>query len=127
MRPRPFPNRAVLTIGFVIGLVATFLVADMTAVNAAQIISGNNSSVRVEVTKGTLVKLREPADTVFVADPEICDIQVKSPRLVYLMGKKPGQTTLFAVGAGDQVPRQHRCHGDPQSDTPQFRDKEALS
>jgi pilus assembly protein CpaC len=75
----------------------------MTTANAAQIISGNNSSVRVEATKGSLVRLREAADTVFVADPEICDVQVKSPRLVYLLGKKPGQTTLFAVGAGDQV------------------------
>jgi pilus assembly protein CpaC len=40
---------------------------------------------------------------VFVADPEVCDIQVKSPRLVYLMGKKPGQTTLYAVDENERV------------------------
>jgi pilus assembly protein CpaC len=40
---------------------------------------------------------------VFVADPKIADIQVKSPHLVYVFGKKPGQTTLFAVGARENV------------------------
>jgi pilus assembly protein CpaC len=41
--------------------------------------------------------------TVFVADPEVCDIQMESPRLVYLMGKRPGQTTLYAVDTNEAV------------------------
>jgi len=71
--------------------------------DAAQIVNGNAESVRVESSKGSLVRLNAPANTVFVSDPEVCDIQVKSPTLVYLLGKKPGQTTLFAVGNNDRV------------------------
>jgi pilus assembly protein CpaC len=40
---------------------------------------------------------------VFVADPKIADIQVKSPHLVYLLGKQPGETTLIAVDEKEQV------------------------
>jgi pilus assembly protein CpaC len=71
--------------------------------HAGDIVPGQKSTLRVEVNKGSLVRLPEAATTVFVADPEVCDIQVKSPRLVYLLGKKPGQTTLYAVGSGERV------------------------
>jgi pilus assembly protein CpaC len=49
------------------------------------------------------VRLERPVNSVFVADPEIADVQVKSPRLVYVFGKKPGETTMFAVDSNDQV------------------------
>ncbi|MCP5365589.1 MAG: type II and III secretion system protein family protein [Hyphomicrobiales bacterium] len=70
---------------------------------AADMIPGSRSSVTVEVNKGTVVRLSRPASTVFVADPEVCDIQMKSPRLVYLLGKRSGQTTLFAVDGAENV------------------------
>ncbi|MGF1641298.1 MAG: type II and III secretion system protein family protein [Rhodospirillales bacterium] len=83
-------------------LVLTCVVA-VAAVQAGEVVGGQKGSLRVEVNKGSLVRLDRPAATVFVADPEVCDIQVKSPRLVYLLGKKPGQTTLYAVDAGENV------------------------
>ena len=84
-------------------MVAALMLIAVIPADAAKIINGNAPSVRVEANKGSLVRLNAPANTVFVSDPEICDIQVKSPTLVYLMGKKPGQTTLFAVGENDRV------------------------
>ena len=39
----------------------------------------------------------------FIADPTIADIQVKSPRLVYILGKQSGETSLFAVDADEHV------------------------
>jgi pilus assembly protein CpaC len=90
--------------GAVRALAVMVVVAAATATaSAGDIVPGQKSSLRVEVGKGSLVRLSEPATTVFVADPEVCDIQVKSPRLVYLMGKKPGRTTLYAVGSGERV------------------------
>jgi pilus assembly protein CpaC len=68
----------------------------------AGVVDGS-SGVVLESNKGTVLRLSRPAVTVFVADPDICDIQVKSPRLVYLMGKKPGQTTLYAVDAHEAL------------------------
>ena len=103
MRPRPHPSTP-RSIGSVAGLFAALLLfIAATSADAAQIVNGSASSVTVEANKGSLVRLAAPANTVFIADPEICDIQVKSPKLVYLLGKKPGQTTLFAVGEDDQV------------------------
>ena len=71
--------------------------------SAAPVGQPADQALSLEVNKGTVVRLRGPASTVFVADPEICDIQMKSPRLVYLMGKKPGQTTMVAADANENV------------------------
>jgi pilus assembly protein CpaC len=70
---------------------------------APKIVTAAGAPLMVDVGKGQLVTLDRPATTVFVADPEIADVQVKSPSLIYLFGKKGGETTLFAVGENDQV------------------------
>jgi pilus assembly protein CpaC len=70
-----------------------------TSAGAAETINGSGSRLKVEVDKGTMVRLSGPASTVFVANPAIADIQVKSPTVIYLFGKAPGETTLFAVNA----------------------------
>ena len=57
----------------------------------------------LEAKKGRLMRLAKPAATVFVADPRIADIQVKSPTLIYVFGKKAGETTLFAVDKDDKI------------------------
>jgi pilus assembly protein CpaC len=55
------------------------------------------------VDKGRLMRLPGPATAVFLAQPGIADVQVKSPTMLYVYGAKAGETTLYAVGAGDQV------------------------
>jgi pilus assembly protein CpaC len=42
--------------------------------------------------------LPQPATSVFVADPTIAGVQVPSDRQIFVFGKKPGQTTLYALG-----------------------------
>ena len=39
----------------------------------------------------------------FIANPDVADVQVKSPSLIYLTAKAPGQTALYAVDAEDRV------------------------
>ena len=53
--------------------------------------------------KGTAIKLPGPASTVFVAAPDIADVQVKSPSMIYVFAKKPGDTVLYAVDDQDRV------------------------
>jgi pilus assembly protein CpaC len=59
--------------------------------------------ITLEVNKGTLIRLAGPAATVFVANPDIADVQVKSPTLVYISAKAPGETVIYAVDASDSV------------------------
>ncbi|MHA1572181.1 MAG: pilus assembly protein N-terminal domain-containing protein, partial [Alphaproteobacteria bacterium] len=66
-------------------------------------IVGGGRLLPIEVNKGRLIRIRRPAATVFIADPAIADIQIKSPTLLYVFGKKAGETTLFAVDAKDRV------------------------
>ncbi len=55
----------------------------------------------VEVSKGKLVRLGSPASAVIAADPNVADVQVVSPSLVYINGKTVGETTVFAVDSHD--------------------------
>jgi pilus assembly protein CpaC len=74
-----------------------------TAIAAATVIAPASARIDLEISKGRLVRLDHPAASVFIADPDIADIQVKSPNLVYVIGKSAGETTLFAVGEGDEI------------------------
>jgi len=57
----------------------------------------------IEVGKGTLIRFKEPVKNVFIANPDVADIKVKSPTLVYVFGKQQGETNLYAVTGNDRV------------------------
>jgi pilus assembly protein CpaC len=63
-----------------------------------------SSPIEIEAGTGELVHLPEPATKVFIADPEVADVQVSSDTTVFLVARKPGSTTLIAVnGAGREI------------------------
>jgi pilus assembly protein CpaC len=66
-------------------------------------VGANGAPIVLEVNKGTLIRLSAPAATVFIANPDIADVQVKSPSLIYLSAKSPGETVIYAVDATDSV------------------------
>jgi Flp pilus assembly secretin CpaC len=51
----------------------------------------------VIVDKGHILKLAQDADVVLVAQPEIANAVIESPRLIFILGKKPGETNLFVM------------------------------
>lgn len=55
------------------------------------------------VGNGTLVRLDRPAAKVFVADPEVADVQVPGDKAVFVFGKKKGTTTLYALDDADRT------------------------
>ncbi len=73
------------------------------ALAAMRQIPPGGAPILVEVGKGTLLRLPRPASTVFIANPDIADVQVKSPALIYLSGKAPGDTVIYAVDGDDNV------------------------
>jgi pilus assembly protein CpaC len=88
-------------------LVASLMVAVAGPVFAqgagSAVLRADGPALTIPQSGGTLLRLSRPAATVFVADPAVADVQVKSPRLIYLFGRKPGSTTFFAVDARDEV------------------------
>ena len=73
------------------------------AFGQSQLVPTEAPTLTLEVNKGTALKLPGPAATVFVAAPDIADVQVRSPTMVYVFAKKPGDTVLYAVDAQDRV------------------------
>ncbi len=61
------------------------------------------STLGLEVRRGTVVRLPRPAASVFVADPEVADVQAQSSTLVYVFGRRAGTTTVYAVDVDGNV------------------------
>ncbi len=92
-------------------LLATLILVSLSAMQAAaatepprlRIVDADPEPVTLEANKGQLLRLVRPVDTVFIAEPGIADVQLKSPTLIYIFGRRPGETTLFAVDKREMV------------------------
>lgn len=59
--------------------------------------------IAITVGSGQLIKVDSEFSSLFVANPDVADVEVKSPRLLYLTGVGVGETTIFAVDELDNV------------------------
>jgi pilus assembly protein CpaC len=82
-------------------LLLASLLAPTTA--ALEIIDSSGGVIFVEVGKGRLLRLDQVPATVFLADPNVADLQFKSSKLVYIIGKATGETSLFALDRKERV------------------------
>ena len=57
--------------------------------------------VSIEINKGKMIKLSAPASSVVVSDPNTADVQVISPKLLFVHGKKIGDTSIYAIDGED--------------------------
>jgi pilus assembly protein CpaC len=90
-------------IALILALAGAAMLAPPPAAAQTRVVNTAGAPLSVEVGKGQLVRLDHPVNSVFVADPDVADVQVKSPTLIYVFGKSGGETTLYAVGDNDQV------------------------
>ncbi|MTJ81500.1 MAG: type II and III secretion system protein family protein [Telmatospirillum sp.] len=60
-------------------------------------------SLTLGIGQGHLLHLPAAAASVFVANPDVADIQIPSRKAVFVLGKKPGTTTLYAIDENDQT------------------------
>ena len=72
-------------------------------VSGAKVLETTSGTLTIEVNEGTLIRLDEPAAEVFIANPEIADVQVKSNRVIYVFGKAQGETTFYALDKDDRT------------------------
>jgi len=93
--------------GTAIALIAASLGASLIAPAGAPVVAAPNSqpteTVTLSVGRGQLVKLSAPMADLFVADNNIADVQVRSPTQLYIFGKGPGETTVYATTKGGAV------------------------
>ncbi|HEY1606207.1 MAG TPA: type II and III secretion system protein family protein [Allosphingosinicella sp.] len=55
------------------------------------------TDLTLSVGTGEMVRLPLPISDLFVADDKVADVQVRSPNQIYVFGKGPGVTTVFAT------------------------------
>ena len=91
-----------------VGALALFVLAVLWPMAAVAQISGTlepkaGETLALELNEGQLIRLDRPAASVFIANPNVADVNIRSTQLVYLLGRAPGKTTLFALDAQDNV------------------------
>jgi pilus assembly protein CpaC len=86
-----------------IALMAGSLVAAPAAPLFAQATQNATSSVDLSVGRGRLVTLPAPMSDVFVANDKVADVQIRSQRQLYIFGKEPGETSIYATDASGKV------------------------
>lgn len=93
-----------LVFAFFIAAAAVSATANpLTEKHGASVLAPSEGNLLVEVNKGTLIRLDRPASEVFIANPEIADVQVKSNRVVYIFGRAQGETSFYALDKDDQT------------------------
>lgn len=61
------------------------------------------SALDLQIRKGEIVNLPRPAAHVFIANPDIADVEVRSPDYIYVYGVATGETTLHALDANNNL------------------------
>lgn len=69
----------------------------------AQSVSRPANDIVLSIGRGQLVTVADAMTDVFVANDQVADVQVKSPRQLYVFGKAGGETTVYASNASGQV------------------------
>lgn len=85
-------------------LAATATFATTAAVPAAaQTVQSAGNEVLLSVGRGRLVSLPSSMSDIFIADDKIADVQVRSSRQLYIFGKTPGETSVYATDSSGKI------------------------
>ncbi len=92
--------------GLVEVLLAAFLLVALLAgitpgAQAADVLA-STEVLEVEIQKGKIVRVDRPAATVFVANPDVADVETRSQRTVFIYGRQAGETTLYVLDSDDR-------------------------
>ena len=97
------PLRSIFNAATVAGLLALPMLGAFPVAEAATIMTKGTENLAIETGKGVLVRLDRPAKDIFIANPAIADVQVKSPRVFYVFGLNEGETSLYAMDSKENV------------------------
>ncbi len=77
--------------------------AAIPAINAPLAAQEQSDILQLSIGSGDQINLNEAISDVFIADPAIADVEVKSTRQIYLFGLSPGETTFYATNAAGKI------------------------
>lgn len=91
-------------------IIATSLIISLTAVTPSALIAAPPSNterpereVTLSVGRGQLINLASPISDVFVSNDAVADVQVRSPRQIYIFAKSSGEATIYATSKSGAV------------------------
>ncbi|MCY4441893.1 MAG: pilus assembly protein N-terminal domain-containing protein [Deltaproteobacteria bacterium] len=61
------------------------------------------TALAVHAGQSRMMRLSQPVDSVFVADPAVADVQVVSSQVLFVFGKAPGRTSVAALASDGAV------------------------
>src|SRR5690242_7047713 len=94
-KPIGWPLAAALAAGALYGAAAP---------GAAQTVAPQPSrTIHLDTGRGQLISLPRAMSDVFVANPKTADVDVRSPTQLYVFGKAPGETTVYATNKAGSV------------------------
>jgi pilus assembly protein CpaC len=97
-------KRAMLATTIAAMLTTSFAVAIPSAASAQNSPAVRPSTtVTLSVGAGQMVRLESSMSDLFVANDTIADVQVRSANQIYLFGKAPGETTVYATNKAGKV------------------------
>ena len=100
--------KSLLNSGAIGTMIAASLAVSLTAVVPAPVIAATvapqpTSTMTLSVGRGQMVRLSAPMSDLFVADPNVADVQVRSANQLYVFGKGAGETTVYATNKAGTV------------------------
>jgi Flp pilus assembly secretin CpaC len=84
--------------------------------SATQAETPDHRTLRVTVDKAEVMKVDGSAAVVLVANPAIADVVVERNHLVFVIGRRPGETRLYIYGANGKALVEREIVVVPQGD-----------
>ncbi len=73
------------------------------AVNAPLAAQQQSNVLQLSIGSGEQINLEEAISDVFIANPAVADVEVKTARQIYLFGRSPGETVFYATNAAGKT------------------------
>ena len=70
---------------------------EVDSTNATETVNDATDTIKVLVNKARMMRLDGNAEVVLVANPEIADVVIDSPDLIFLLGVETGETSLLIL------------------------------
>ncbi|MEE8188926.1 MAG: type II and III secretion system protein family protein [Kiloniellales bacterium] len=70
---------------------------------SGEIVPPSGEQIMIQLDQGKLLRLAQPAASVFIVNPNVADVTVRTNQLVYLFGRGPGRTSLYALDAANNI------------------------